>query len=143
MILKQSAGIILFDLSREDHYVLCLRAYKNWDFPKGGLDDGETHLQAALRELEEETGYTENDISLIESLLEYPEKITYGSGKNKKEATYYYAVLKNIEKRPYLPINPTLGKPEHEEWRWVPIKKLYNLLPDRLKPIASFIEEMY
>jgi 8-oxo-dGTP pyrophosphatase MutT (NUDIX family) len=30
--------------------------YDDWSFPKGKLDEGETHRQAALREVEEETG---------------------------------------------------------------------------------------
>ena len=30
--------------------------YDDWSFPKGKLDPGETHRQAALREVEEETG---------------------------------------------------------------------------------------
>lgn len=31
--------------------------YDDWTFPKGKLDRGETHLQAALREVREETGH--------------------------------------------------------------------------------------
>ena len=31
--------------------------YDDWSLPKGKLDDGERHDQAALREVEEETGY--------------------------------------------------------------------------------------
>ena len=31
-------------------------AYDDWTFPKGKLDDGETEADAALREVEEETG---------------------------------------------------------------------------------------
>ena len=30
--------------------------YDDWSLPKGKLDPGESHLQAALREVEEETG---------------------------------------------------------------------------------------
>ena len=32
-------------------------AYDDWTFPKGKLYPGETHREAALREVEEETGY--------------------------------------------------------------------------------------
>lgn len=33
-----------------------------WDLPKGHVDPGETDLECALRELEEETGFTECDL---------------------------------------------------------------------------------
>ncbi len=32
--------------------------YDDWDFPKGKLEQGETDLECALRETEEETGFT-------------------------------------------------------------------------------------
>ncbi len=32
--------------------------YDDWDFPKGKLEKGETDLECALRETEEETGFT-------------------------------------------------------------------------------------
>ena len=31
-------------------------AYQGWHFPKGGLDEGETTLEGAIREVEEESG---------------------------------------------------------------------------------------
>ena len=98
--MKQSAGIILLDVRQDPPNILCLRAYANWDFPKGQLDTGETHQEAALRELEEETGYSSDDIRMIGSLLNTPESVTYGSGKKRKTATYFYAVLENFDKDP-------------------------------------------
>lgn len=53
----QSAGFILFN--RQDgipYYLLLQYRGGHWDFPKGKIDPGETKEQAALRELEEETG---------------------------------------------------------------------------------------
>ena len=135
--MKQSAGIILLDVMQDPLTVLCLRAYANWDFPKGQLDPGETHLQTALRELEEETGYTPEDIRMIGSLLDTPESVTYGSGKRQKTATYFYAALENFNKEPYLPVNPELGRPEHDEWRWVSASDLPDLLPKRLQLITQ------
>ena len=135
--MKQSAGIILLDVMQDPPKVLCLRAYANWDFPKGQLDPGETHQQAALRELEEETGYNIDDIRMIGSLLNTPESVTYGKGKKQKTATYFYAVLENFDKKPCLPVNPELGHPEHDEWRWVSVLDLPDLLPNRLQIIAQ------
>ena len=45
-------------LEREGEILLVQRPrYKDWSLPKGKLDRGETPLQAALREVREETGY--------------------------------------------------------------------------------------
>jgi len=130
--MRQSAGIILVNFKTKN--VLCLRSYNNWDFPKGGLDEGETHLAAAIRELEEETGYNESDIHLMSAP---PVSTTYGSGKNAKTATFYFAILTNTEKSPILPVNPEIGKPEHDEWRWVSLHQLYDFVPARLKNVAE------
>ena len=142
--MKQSAGIILLDIREmTEARVLCLRAFNNWDFPKGRLDAGETHIQAAIRELQEETGYNLSDIEFVQTLFDLPETVTYGSGKRAKTATYFYAVLSNLEKDPILPVSPELGKPEHDEWRWVSVSKLSELLPARLLPIANKIQNYF
>ena len=41
--------------------VLLLRAYRNWDLPKGLVEPGEQPFAAACREVEEETGITDLD----------------------------------------------------------------------------------
>ncbi|KAJ0425633.1 NUDIX hydrolase domain-like protein [Aspergillus carlsbadensis] len=54
----ESCGAILLDISRETKRV-CLIQYQNvgWFLPKGRRNIGETRHAAALREVEEETGY--------------------------------------------------------------------------------------
>lgn len=55
-----SCGVIIIDKTTRQ-LLAChpsLHSYKdgNWDIPKGHLEANETHIQAALRELEEEAG---------------------------------------------------------------------------------------
>ena len=48
--MQQSAGFIVIDRSGAEPKALCVRAYSNWDFPKGLLDPGEDAFDAAVRE---------------------------------------------------------------------------------------------
>jgi len=54
----QSAGIITYRKKNHEPEYLLLHYFPkgHWDFPKGKLEQKETDEQAALRELEEETG---------------------------------------------------------------------------------------
>ena len=54
--MEVSAGIIVRDESGDVTTYLCVRAYSNWDFPKGHVEGNETELETAKRELIEETG---------------------------------------------------------------------------------------
>ena len=54
---EYSSGAILF--TNEDgkrKYVLVMEANGSYSFPKGHLEKNETHLEAAIREIKEETG---------------------------------------------------------------------------------------
>ena len=53
---RRSFGVVPIAQEINGTVFLILRAYKNWDFPKGGADEGETPLDAALRQMKEETG---------------------------------------------------------------------------------------
>src|SRR5947208_17195757 len=53
---RRSAGAVVFRRTERGPRLLVLRAYKNWDFPKGTIEPGESELDAATRETAEETG---------------------------------------------------------------------------------------
>jgi 8-oxo-dGTP pyrophosphatase MutT (NUDIX family) len=54
----EAAGGVVVDISKnKPRYLLIHRPrYNDWSLPKGKLNDGETHHDAALREVKEETG---------------------------------------------------------------------------------------
>ena len=59
----KAAGILVTRGQPVESFLL-LRHRDRWDLPKGHLDAGETEIQCALRELEEETGIRASDIEL-------------------------------------------------------------------------------
>ena len=136
----QSAGIMIVDTTGKEPAVLCVQVYGRWDFPKGQLEEGESLLEAAIREVQEET--------TLENLVDYKltggmaPPTTYGSGKGKKTATYYVAE-RISEKNPFLPINPELGKPENDNWSFIPVSELGFIMPARLKNIVSYLQNSY
>lgn len=125
-----SAGVVV---ARRDHggwRLLVLRAYRNWDFPKGMLEPGETPLDAAIRETAEEAAISDLAFRWGEG---YCETAPYRGGK---VARYYLA--ETVQTTISLPVSPELGRPEHDEWRWVSFDEAERLLPPRLQPILSW-----
>lgn len=125
-----SAGVIPVRYFGGEPKLLILRAYRNWDFPKGAVEPGETPLEAARREVREETGLTRLDFHWGES---YRETEPYRRGK---VARYY--VAESRDERAYLPVSAALGRPEHHEVRWVSPAEAARLLPERLQPVLRW-----
>ena len=62
---RLSCGVLILNPQRE--LLLChVTGQTHWDLPKGGIDLGETPLQAALRETSEETGLQLRATDLVE-----------------------------------------------------------------------------
>lgn len=71
--LHHSAGIVLFRRGAEREYLLLRSALTRrpvWEFPKGAIEEGETELEAAERELTEETGLALGDYAVLEGFEE-------------------------------------------------------------------------
>lgn len=103
-----------------------LRAYRNWDFPKGEIEPGEHPLDAARREVREETTLTDIALTWGEA---YCETAPYGG----KVARYYLG--ESQAGAVSLPVSAELGRPEHHEYRWVNLQEAQSLAPARLQPV--------
>ena len=136
--MKYSAGTLIVDHSEPEKTILCLRAYSNWDFPKGHLEENEAAITAAIRETLEETSLEHGSDYILTG--DKAPSITYGSGKNKKTATFFLA-KRMSDKQPILPVNPKIGKPEHDEWKWVPLTEVSFLYASRFKPVVDFLQK--
>ena len=87
----KAAGCVVFRRTPRGARYLVLRAFKNWDFPKGLVDTGEDQLACAKREVAEETGLTKLDYPFGD---EFRETVPYAGNK---VARYYLAETEEVE----------------------------------------------
>jgi putative (di)nucleoside polyphosphate hydrolase len=96
-----------------------------WQFPQGGIDDGENAKEALFRELKEEIGT--DDVSII---AEYPKWVSYDfpDAVAKKMAPYdgqtqkYFLVKLNSGAK----INIDTKIPEFSEYKFVPAQNIFD-----------------
>ena len=92
----EAAGGVVFNPENE---ILLIHRRGFWDLPKGKIDDGETIFQAALREVEEETGI--NNVEIVKPIeLKYNQAhITYHyyemNGKQYIKLSYWFVMKIN------------------------------------------------
>ena len=115
MITEKSAGFIIIsenDSHNSDRSVLLLHYISgHWDFPKGNIEINENELQAAIRELKEETGI--EDFTLLPDfnyILKY--KYTRKSTLISKQVTLFLASTK---------VNQVRISHEHIGYQWTDI----------------------
>jgi 8-oxo-dGTP pyrophosphatase MutT (NUDIX family) len=127
---RVSAGVVVVRATADGWKYLLLRAFTHWDFPKGMVESGEQPLDAAIREVREET--------LIDDLQfrwghEFTETGPYSRGK---VARYYVAETQTSDVT--LPVIEELGRPEHMEFRWVDEQGALKLVSARVVPIIEW-----
>ena len=65
-----SAGVVVVRRENNGWRLLVLRAWRNWDFPKGRVEPNETPLDAAIRETAEEASITDLNFRWGETFCE-------------------------------------------------------------------------
>lgn len=129
---RRSAGVVVLRRHASEWQCLLLRAFAYWDFPKGRIEPGEAPLAAALREVAEETGLAGLVFRWGEA---FRETAPYSGGK---VARYYLA--ESPAGDVYLPVSTELGRPEHDEFRWVSFAAAKRLAAPRVREIAEWAE---
>ncbi|WP_370228542.1 RNA pyrophosphohydrolase [Cognatishimia sp.] len=132
---RQNVGVMLVNASghafvgqRMDSEVAA------WQMPQGGIDKGETPAEAALRELEEETGVSPDLVTpLAESdgwiAYDLPHdlvpKIWKGRFKGQEQKWFLYRFHGTDDQ-----VNIVVEHQEFSEWCWLPVDELVaNIVP--------------
>jgi 8-oxo-dGTP pyrophosphatase MutT (NUDIX family) len=113
---------------------LLLRAFHHWDFPKGIRELGEEPLQAAIREVAEETSITELSFNWGDR---YFETGPYSRGKIAR-----YFIAETSQDKVVMGPSPETGEPEHHEWRWVSFDEAHDLGSPRVRQIVQWARQI-
>ena len=97
---------------------------KGWQFPQGGISDGESARDAMYRELNEEVGLEPEDVELLGETREWlryrlPKKYLRRNSKPLcigQKQRWFLLRLKSSEERLRMDLSDS---PEFDRWRWV------------------------
>ena len=142
--LRSGVGIVLLNKKNEVFIARRLdNAKKFWQMPQGGVDKNEDYLDAAYRELEEETSI--NNVKLIKKLdgfitYELPKNligiIWKGKYKGQKQKWFVMKFLGQDSD-----INLKTKHPEFFEWKWVALDKITDLVVEFKLSVYKEIKE--
>ena len=131
--LRSGVGIVLLNKVNEVFVAKRIDNPKNfWQMPQGGVDIGENFLNAAYRELEEETS-----IKSVKLIKEIDEITTYllprhllgiiwkGKYKGQKQKWFLMRFVGNDDE-----ININTKKPEFLEWKWIEVEMITSVVVD-------------
>ena len=131
--LRNGVGIIVMNSENKIFVAKRIDNSKNfWQMPQGGINKNEDYLQAAYRELEEETSI--KSVKLIRELegtttYELPNRllgiIWKGKYKGQKQKWFLMRYLGDDKD-----INIETEKPEFLEWKWIDIDKITEVAVD-------------
>ncbi len=116
---KLRANVAAILRNREGKILICERIHirNAWQFPQGGVEEGETLEQALVRELGEEIGLEPGDFRIVEQRGGY--EYSFPSGKKKgftgKVQTYFLCDFLAEDSK----INVNTAIPEFRGWKWI------------------------
>ncbi len=131
---RLSCGAVIVRETDDGWLTLMLRAYHNWDFPKGICEEGESPMDAAIREVGEETGITDLDFA-------WGDRSTDPGPYNRGKTARYF-LARTYQESVEMGIAPELGRPEHHEFRWIDFDEAYDLSAPRVRLVVQWARQI-
>ena len=116
--LRASVAAILRNAKGEILVCERLNERNAWQFPQGGIDEGETQEEALARELWEEIGIKKSDFRILSH--KGPYRYVFGEGRKKKgyhgkEQQYFLCEFVADDSK----IKVKTAHPEFRAWKWI------------------------
>ena len=132
-----SSGYLVFRKQKKLQFLL-MKHTNRWDLPKGHHDPGETKQQAAIRELQEETGINSSQLS-IEPEFTFNQKYwvgyrSQGGAKKLKELTIYLGLL--LE-------DVAIQTTEHLGFEWIDWDPPHQIQSETIDPLLRYAETFF
>jgi putative (di)nucleoside polyphosphate hydrolase len=114
----------------------------SWQFPQGGIDEGENPKEALLRELKEEIGTDE-----VEIIAEYPDWVSYDFPKTIAKKMYPYDGQKQkyflVKLKPQAKIDLDTKEPEFNRYKFVSFDELFKYVTFFKRPVYKKVLEYF
>lgn len=139
-------NVCLIIINNEGNIFLGLRAgpISVWQLPQGGIEEGDSLVDAALREAEEELGTSKFEVI---TTLESTHRYDFSKPKNYGDSTYCgqfqsYVVLRFIGSDADIRVKE-VEHPEFSDYRWVSLGEALQLADSiRIPAYRTALEEL-
>ena len=127
----KSCGFLIIRDDPKQSFLL-MRHPDRWDLPKGHVDDGESDLECALRELDEETGIRNQDIEIDPKFRFVHEYVVnykrHGNTPRPKELIIFLGkLIKPVE----------IALTEHQGFEWFDWKPPHQIQEKTIDPLLA------
>jgi putative (di)nucleoside polyphosphate hydrolase len=114
-----------------------------WQLPQGGMERSEAPLDAAKREVNEETGIREKNLDLLDS---FPEPLVYElpvearTRKSGRGQVQYWFLFKFKGRD----LDLDLGEAnEFRQWKWMPFSEILKQVVEFRRPVYQRLQQRF